>query len=161
MDEVRGKIKTSCNIIFVGLLAVAACMVLGVIYNSGPLLGLGEGYMTFENPYGWLISIVRPILHALLFVYTAFMFRTISTNETPFTENIPRKMKIVALLLFLSFALPAWMQDILSSISTGVFGFTFIGNIQIVALVVSGFVFIMAQIFKYGFLLQDENYEIL
>lgn len=160
MDHTKDKIRSLSSALFFALLIIAGFMVVASthhVFLSLSLFGLSGAPLDIT---GWAILAQSYLLSALL-VHMAFIFKKISKTETPFTKAIPRRMKIAALGLFLALAVPHWVGYLVFSMSTGTFRFVLFGESEIFALAMAAIVYCMAQIFDYGFMLQDESYEIL
>lgn len=164
-NVIREKIKSTSTAIFVGLLALAGIFLVGTaisvktIYNR--YLEMISGTYASLDFQADVIGTVRICCLNALLIVTAFIFRKISINETPFLKEVPKRLKVVSLLLFLSIAVPQWLGYALYSISTGKVAFAVFENQTILAFIISSLIFCFAQIFDYGYMIQDENDEIL
>lgn len=161
MDKTREKIQTSSTCISVALF----------------LLSLAFGIATIVMAYGWLASpegafssketlhagalALQQLLFTVLIVHVARIFCRISREETPFFEELPRKIKIAAALLFFAFAIPQWVFWASLCLTGGPTGFMLLNEVSGSALLVAAVVFCLGQILEYGYLVQDENYEII
>lgn len=162
MDSTKEKIKSTSMTIFVVLLVMAGFLTISALYNTWEMLDSSPGMsIAPDSEFTLARTLMSPYCFAVLGVFTAFIFKSISAHETPFTKDVPQRIKIAAVLLFLSIALPQWLGYLLHSAATGIFSFTLFDETVILALVLSAIVFCLAQIFEYGFMVQDENYEIL
>ena len=98
---------------------------------------------------------------ASLLAYVALIFRRIARAETPFVKELPRKIKTAAAMLFLAVALPRWIGYALLSFATGSASFAIFDEVNLPALIAAAMMFSLGQVFEYGYLVQDENYEII
>ncbi|WP_080797419.1 hypothetical protein [Arabiibacter massiliensis] len=160
MDEVRGKIRSSCLVAGVALLAIAL------------LLGIG----TASRIAGWWtdgstladadfvrrgVGLLSEALLIALAVYIAFVFERIAREETPFFPELPRMIKAAAAFLFLALAAPKWLGNAILSFQEGTLVGALIDEGVIFAFVLAAVVFCLGRIFEYGCLVQDENFEII
>lgn len=160
MDKTKDKIRSLSSVLFFALLAIGVLVMGASTYHIFLSLGLLSPNSNAAGDVDWTGFLQSSFLSALL-VYTAFIFRKVSKTETPFTKDIPHRLKIAALGLFLALAVPQWLGYLISSISTGIFQFVLFSESEIFALAMAAVVYCMAQIYEYGFMLQDESYEIL
>ena len=163
MNQIQVKIEQACSSVFLFCLSftiiwmvrfgIGIWMIAQAISLSAAIdvqgVKEGIGYAT------------QSLLLAVVFLYTAFIFKKIGNSATPFMKGIPHRFKIVAILLFIAVALPSWIVDIYTSVATGNVGFTVFGEPQIMAAGVSFLIYCIALVFQYGCQLQDESYEIL
>ena len=103
---------------------------------------------------------VQTALAAML-AYAALVFRRIGQEETPFFPALPRKVKLAAPFLFLAVAVPRWIGYAVLGAATGRVVGTLFDETSIILLVLAIVVFCLGQILEYGWLLQDESYEII
>ena len=96
-----------------------------------------------------------------LAVYVALVFLRINREETPFFANLPRKIKAVAVLLFATLAVPKWLYWAVGSIQTGTLSGALVDESVMFAFMLAAIVFCLGQIIEYGYLVQDENFEII
>lgn len=160
MEKTKDKIRSLSFTLFCALLVIVGLIVVASTHHVFLSLGLFGLPETSLDIAGWVILSQSFLLSALL-VYIALIFKKISRTETPFTKAIPHRMKIAALGLFCVLAVPRWIGDVAFSISTDTFSFVLFGESEMFALAIAAIVYCMAQIFDYGFMLQDESYEII
>lgn len=162
---IRQKIKSTSKAIYIALFALAGILLVGAVFSvsatPGRYLAMRLGTYTPLEFQLDIVAIGRLCCLVALLVVMAFIFRKISVNETPFLKTIPKRLKIVSLLVFVSIAVPQWLGYVFYSISTGEVSFSVFDNLTISAVIISGLVFCFAQIFDYGYMIQDENDEIL
>ena len=162
MDGIHKKIQKNALVVGMGLLVVAAFMVLAAFASAWSLLAGGAPLDFSEGRV--LDTLVRTMTYALLtalIMYAARIFFRISTQETPFFKELPRKIKTAAVMLFFALAIPRWIGYALHSFAIGSIAGAVVDEVLLAALVMSGLLFCLGQVFEYGYLLQDESYDIL
>ena len=154
MDKTRAKIKSTSMTAFVAILAIALLF----------------GIQTSINIFDWLsnpdsvrhgMGLLGDGLLVALAVYVALVFLRINREETPFFANLPRKIKAVAVLLFATLAVPKWLYWAVVSIQTGTLSGALVDESVMFAFMLAAIVFCLGQIIEYGYLVQDENFEII
>ena len=153
MDKTRAKIKSTSMTAFVAILAIALLFGIQTSINIFDWLTTGEA---LSNP-----DSVRDGLLVALAVYVALVFLRINREETPFFANLPRKIKAVAVLLFATLAVPKWLYWAVVSIQTGTLSGALVDESVMFAFMLAAIVFCLGQIIEYGYLVQDENFEII
>ena len=154
MDKTRAKIKSTSMTAFVAILAIALLFGIQTSINIFDWLTTGEA---LSNP-----DSVRHGMGLLgLAVYVALVFLRINREETPFFANLPRKIKAVAVLLFATLAVPKWLYWAVVSIQTGTLSGALVDESVMFAFMLAAIVFCLGQIIEYGYLVQDENFEII
>ena len=148
MDEIRSKIKGTSQAAFVALLVLAATIAKAAAKTSSSDVG------------AFVLFGVQTALAAML-AYAALVFRRIGQEETPFFPALPRKVKLAAPFLFLAVAVPRWIGYAVLGAATGRVVGTLFDETSIILLVLAIVVFCLGQILEYGWLLQDESYEII
>ena len=160
MKTVKEKIKRFSKTVSIALLAGAGLMTfamfLYLIQHRGfyaQVFELGDTQAMFRHSI-WIIGRIGLIL---LLVYGASVFRAIEANENPFVAAIPRRMKKAAVFLFFTVAIPQWMYTLLDNSAK----FALFDQTTGLVLILSVTICCFAQFYEYGYLLQDENDEIL
>lgn len=160
MNEVGNRIKTNS-------LAIGVALILIAVLLAAATLGMAWGW-----PVAWSTHDLRgninlgvrigcQALFALFFLHLALTFFRISSQETPFFKKLPHQIKIAAVLLLAAVQVPRWIGYATLSVATGQLTVTLFDEFGILALAFSLILFCLGQIFEYGYLLQDENYEII
>ena len=155
MDKTRAKIKSTSMTAFVAILAIALLFGIQTSINIFDWLTTGEA---LSNPDS--VRLGDGLLVALA-VYVALVFLRINREETPFFANLPRKIKAVAVLLFATLAVPKWLYWAVGSIQTGTLSGALVDESVMFAFMLAAIVFCLGQIIEYGYLVQDENFEII
>ena len=138
MDKTRAKIKSTSMTAFVAILAIALLFGIQTSINIFDWLTTGEALSNPDSVRHGMGLLGDGLLVALA-VYVALVFLRINREETPFFANLPRKIKAVAVLLFATLADESVMF----------------------AFMLAAIVFCLGQIIEYGYLVQDENFEII
>lgn len=158
MNKTKTRIKAMSTAIVCVLVFIAA---LSAISSIWAVWGWAANGLALDIRINAGVWIMRQILLTVLLVYAAFIFHRIGKEETPFFKKLPRRIKIAAVLLFVALVVPQWIGYAALSISTGTFSFVVFDENSIMALALAFVVFCLGQIFEYGYLVQDENYEII
>ncbi|WP_102379812.1 hypothetical protein [Raoultibacter timonensis] len=160
MDEVRARIERTSTAIAVVLLCIAAICICAVLWGAWNWIG-GKQTLDIHAQVNAGVWLLRYTLISALLVYAALIFFRIGSEETPFFKELPRRIKIAAVLLFVALTVPQWIGYAVISGATGTVSFVIFDENSIVALALAFVVFCLGQIFEYGYLVQDENYEII
>lgn len=160
MDSVQNKIRRNS---LIACIAIALIVLMLGAQTIAFLFGWWTTGGALSNPEAiWQgKGLISQFLLVTLLAYTGYLFWRISVEETPFFKDLPRKIKAGAVLLFLVLTVPKWLAYALISFQTGEPAFTIIDESVIFAFMLSAIVFSLGSIIEYGFLVQDENYEIL
>ena len=127
---------------------------------AGPPRGRAVGFASKETLRAGAF-VLQQLLFTVLILYVARMFARISLEETPFFKELSRKIKVAAALLFLAFALPQWAFWVSLCLTGNPTGFVLLNEVSASAFLAAAVVFCLARIFEYGYLVQDENFEII
>ena len=162
MDEIRSKIKGTSQAAFVALLVLAAALAMVAAATLATYLGSATSLdpASSSDVGAFVLFGVQTALAAML-AYAALVFRRIGQEETPFFPALPRKVKLAAPFLFLAVAVPRWIGYAVLGAATGRVVGTLFDETSIILLVLAIGVFCLGQILEYGWLLQDESYEII
>lgn len=160
VNEVASRIKTNSLAIGVALILVAALLTVATLHAAWNWPAASPTYDLHRN-INLGVQIGCQALFALLFVHLALTFFRISSQETPFFRKLPRRIKIAAVLLLAAAQVPRWIGYAVLSIATGRPTGVLFDEFGILALALALILFCLGQIFEYGYLLQDENYEII
>ena len=148
MDKTRAKIKSTSMTAFVAILAIALLFGIQTSINIFDWLTTGEA---LSNP--------DSVRHGMGLLGDGLL--RINREETPFFANLPRKIKAVAVLLFATLAVPKWLYWAVGSIQTGTLSGALVDESVMFAFMLAAIVFCLGQIIEYGYLVQDENFEII
>lgn len=160
MDKTRAKIKATSMTAFVAILFIAlmfgiqtSILIVDWLTTGGPL----------SNPDSARrgMGLFRDALLIALAVYVAFVFLRINREETPFFAALPRRIKAAAVLLFAALTVPKWLYWAIFSIQTGTPSGALVDESVMFAFMLAAIVFCLGQILEYGYLVQDENFEII
>ena len=157
MDKTRAKIKSTSMTTFVAILAIALLFGIQTSINIFDWLTTGEALSNPDSVRHGMGLLGDGLLVALA-VYVALR---INREETPFFANLPRKIKAVAVLLFATLAVPKWLYWAVVSIQTGTLSGALVDESVMFAFMLAAIVFCLGQIIEYGYLVQDENFEII
>lgn len=160
MNEVGNHIKTNSLAIGIVLIFVAALLVTATAWAVWSWPAAWPTYDLHRNIEAG-VQIGCQALFALFFVHLALTFFRISSQEAPFFKKLPRQIKIAAVLLFAAAQVPRWIGYAVLSAASGRLTGTLFDEFGILALAFSLILLCLGQIFEYGYLLQDENYEII
>ena len=160
MDKTRAKIKSTSMTAFVAILAIALLFGIQTSINIFDWLTTGEALSNPDSVRHGMGLLGDGLLVALA-VYVALVFLRINREETPFFANLPRKIKAVAVLLFATLAVPKWLYWAVVSIETGTLSGALVDESVMFAFMLAAIVFCLGQINEYGYLVQDENFEII
>ena len=160
MDKMRTKIKPTSMTAFVAILVIALMFGIQTSVSIADWLTTGGA---LSNPDSTLrgAGLLKNLLLIASGVYVAFVFLHINREETPFFAALPRKIKTAAVLLFGALIVPKWLYYAIMSIQMGTLSFTVIDESVIFAFMLAAIVFCLGQILEYGYLVQDENNEII
>ena len=160
--EIRSKIKGTSQAAFVALLVLAAALAMVAAATLATYLGSATSLdpASSSDVGAFVLFGVQTALAAML-AYAALVFRRIGQEETPFFPALPRKVKLAAPFLFLAVAVPRWIGYAVLGAATGRVVGTLFDETSIILLVLAIVVFCLGQILEYGWLLQDESYEII
>ena len=148
MDKTRAKIKSTSMTAFVAILAIALLFGIQTSINIFDWLTTGEALSNPDSVRHGMGLLGDGLLVALA-VYVALVFLRINREETPFFANLPRKIKAVAVY---------WA---VVSIQTGTLSGALVDESVMFAFMLAAIVFCLGQIIEYGYLVQDENFEII
>lgn len=161
MDKVRTKIKTSSVAVAVGLTVIAAFLAVAAVASATH--GMSAASLDFARS-----GDVEPFVYAgmyaclaALLCFVASTFLRIAREETPFFPGLSRRVKIASPLVFLAVALPRWIGFAAVSFARGTASFAVFDEVNVPFLVVAAVLFCLGQVLEYGWLLQDESYEII
>lgn len=161
MEQIKQKIKRNVTIAAVVLFVLTAAIAIVLAFFSLPSLASLSPILGDRLAVKTVSSLVQLTLLAILFVYVALTLLRIGREQTPFFKELPRKIKTIAVMLLAAVLLPQWLGYALLSFATGQPYFTIFNETGIIALVAAGIIFCLGQIFEYGYLIQDENFEII
>lgn len=159
MDKTRAKIKSTSMTAFVAILAIALLFGIQTSINIFDWLTTGEALSNPDSVRHGMGLLGDGLLVALA-VYVALVFLRINREETPFFANLPRKTK-------------RWPCSFSrrSRCRSGCTGQSSAPNRNAVralvdesvmfAFMLAAIVFCLGQIIEYGYLVQDENFEII
>lgn len=154
MEQIRRKIKRNATIAAVALFILTAAIAIALAFFGLPSLASLNPIPGDRLVVRTVTSLVQLALLAILFVYAALTLLRIAREQTPFSKELPRKIKTVAVLLLAAVLLPRWLGYALLSFVTGQTHFTIFNETGIVALVAAGIIFCLGQIFEYGYLIE-------
>ena len=154
MDKTRAKIKSTSMTAFVAILAIALLFGIQTSINIFDWLTTGEALSNPDSVRHGMGLLGDGLLVALA-VYVALVFLRINREETPFFANLPRKIKAVSVLLFATLAVPKWLYW------AGTLSGALVDESVMFAFMLAAIVFCLGQIIEYGYLVQDENFEII
>lgn len=160
MNEVKARIERTSTAIAVILLCIAAICTCAVFWGGWNWI-IGKSGFDIRAQVNAGVWLLRYALVSALLVYAALMFFRIGKEETPFFKELPGRIKIAAALLFVALVVPQWIGYAVISGATGTISFVIFDENSIMALALAFVVFCLGQIFEYGYLVQDENYEII
>lgn len=161
MEQIKQKIKRNATITAVALFALTAAIAIVLAFFGLPSLASLSLVPGDRLAVNTAVSLVQLALLAILFVYVALTLLRIGREQTPFFKELPRKIKTIAVLLLAVVLLPQWLGYAMLSFVTGQPHFTVFNETGIIALVAAGIIFCLGQIFEYGYLIQDESFEII
>lgn len=156
----RSKVESTSMTAFVAILAIALLFGIQTSINIFDWLTTGEALSNPDSVRHGMGLLGDGLLVALA-VYVALVFLRINREETPFFANLPRKIKAVAVLLFATLAVPKWLYWAVVSIQTGTLSGALVDESVMFAFMLAAIVFCLGQIIEYGYLVQDENFEII
>lgn len=165
MNRAVEKIKSS------SLLAIVA-LSLGVlwsgallVYYVGQAFALPAAPTVLETLAATDFQPIRRIAVTLLLFAIAgvslSVFVTIRAHGSPFLPQVYRRMKLLALLVFLLSEAPNWVVYGLRILLLDLWNFTVISGSGFVGLTLAAALYAFAMIFRYGCLLQQESDETL
>lgn len=160
MDKTRSKIQTSSVTAFVAILAVSAFLGLATATSIAEWWTTGGALSSPESVHRGADLVQQGLIAAVL-AYVGVIFLRISREDTPFFKALPRMIKLAAVLLFLAIAVPEWASFPLAGLVGGSPSRVFVDQWIALAFVLAAVVFCLARIFEYGYLVQDENFEII
>lgn len=160
MEKTRAKIKATSMTAFVAILFIALMFGIQTSILIVDWLTTG-GALSNPDSARRGMSLFRDALLIALAVYVAFVFLRINREETPFFAALPRRIKAAAGLLFAALTVPKWLYWAIASIQTCELSFTIIDESVMFAFMLAAIVFCLGQILEYGYLVQDENFEII
>lgn len=161
MDKTRSKIQTSSTFMSVALFLLSFAFGIATIVMACGWLASPEGAFASKETLRAGAFVLQQLLFTVLILYVARMFARISLEETPFFKELSRKIKVAAALLFLAFALPQWAFWVSLCLTGNPTGFVLLNEVSASAFLAAAVVFCLARIFEYGYLVQDENFEII
>lgn len=160
MDKMRAKIKATSMTAFVAILFIAlmfgirtSILIVDWLTTGGALSNPGSARCG--------MGLLRDGFLIALGMYVAFVFLRINREETPFFAALPRKIKASAVLLFAALTVPKWLYWAVVSIQTGMLSGALVDESVMFAFMLAAVVFCLGQILEYGYLVQDENFEII
>lgn len=160
MDKTRAKIKSTSMTAFVAILVASFLFSVATVLAIADWWTIGGALSTPESVRQGA-ELVRQGLLVMVLAYVGAIFLRVSREETPFFEALPRMVKLAAVLLFLAIAIPEWARFPLAGLVGGLPVCVFVDQAIIVAFMLAAIVFCLGQIIEYGYLVQDENYEII
>lgn len=160
MDKTRAKIKATSMTAFVAILLIALMFGIQTSILIVDWLTTG-GALSNPDSARRGMGLFRDALLIALAVYVAFVFLRINREETPFFAALPRRIKAAAVLLFAALTVPKWLYWAIFSIQTGTPSGALVDESVMFAFMLAAIVFCLGQILEYGYLVQDENFEII
>lgn len=160
MDKMRAKIKATSRVAFVMTLAIVLLFGITTSVSIAGWLTTGGGMSSTDSALSGALLIRNGLLVALA-AYVAFIFLRINREETPFFAALPRMIKMAAVFLFVALQVPKWLVYVVLNVQAGTSSFVFIDSSTIFAFMLAAVVFCLGQIIEYGYLVQDENFEII
>lgn len=165
MKPIADKIRSSSMVAIVALSVGALWCVLLLFDRLGRLMELAAAadMWTALSHQGY--RLLPSLFHLALLLAIAqvgiSLFVTIRKQGTPFVTSVPRRMKLIAILVFLFTAAPNWVYYILRGVHEGGASFAIIENEGIIGLIFAAVLYALAMIFQYGCQLQQESDETL
>lgn len=160
MDKMRAKIKATSMTAFVAILFIALMFGIRTSILIVDWLTTG-GALSNPDSARCGMGLLRDGFLIALGMYVAFVFLRINREETPFFAALPRKIKASAVLLFAALTVPKWLYWAIVSIQTGMLSGALVDESVMFAFMLAAVVFCLGQILEYGYLVQDENFEII
>lgn len=160
MDKIRAKIKATSMTAFVAILFIALMFGIRTSILIVDWLTTG-GALSNPDSARCGMGLLRNGFLIALGMYVAFVFLRINREETPFFAALPRKIKASAVLLFAALTVPKWLYWAVVSIQTGMLSGALVDESVMFAFMLAAVVFCLGQILEYGYLVQDENFEII
>lgn len=160
MDKMRAKIKATSMTAFVAILFIALMFGIRTSILIVDWLTTG-GALSNPDSARCGMGLLRDGFLIALGMYVAFVFLRINREETPFFAALPRKIKASAVLLFAALTVPKWLYWAIVSIKTGMLSGALVDESVMFAFMLAAVVFCLGQILEYGYLVQDENFEII
>lgn len=160
MDKMRAKIKATSMTAFVAILFIALMFGIRTSILIVDWLTTG-GALSNPDSARCGMGLLRDGFLVALGMYVAFVFLRINREETPFFAALPRKIKASAVLLFAALTVPKWLYWAVVSIQTGMLSGALVDESVMFAFMLAAVVFCLGQILEYGYLVQDENFEII
>ncbi|WP_101722445.1 hypothetical protein [Eggerthella timonensis] len=160
MDKMRAKIKATSMTAFVAILFIALMFGIRTSILIVDWLTTG-GALSNPDSARCGMGLLRDGFLIALGMYVAFVFLRINREETPFFAALPRKIKASAVLLFAALTVPKWLYWAVVSIQTGMLSGALVDESVMFAFMLAAVVFCLGQILEYGYLVQDENFEII
>lgn len=165
MKQNVDRIKSSSKVAIVALSFGAFWCILLLLDGIGKLAAHMASTDTWTalsyggyRPLPYLLQLA--LLLAIVSICIA-MLATVRKRGTPFVASIPRRMKLIAILVFILSSAPNWVYYLLRGIHEGETGFAIIENSGIIGLILAAVVYALAMIFQYGCQLQQEIDETL
>lgn len=160
MDKMQAKIKATSMTAFVAILFIALMFGIRTSILIVDWLTTG-GALSNPDSARCGMGLLRDGFLIALGIYVAFVFLRINREETPFFAALPRKIKASAVLLFAALTVPKWLYWAVVSIQTGMLSGALVDESVMFAFMLAAVVFCLGQILEYGYLVQDENFEII
>lgn len=169
MDATKNKIRNVCTVLI-------ACSLLSGILIFGRILlwlssvfGFPESFIYYADDQ-LLISAITNLFELLavgIFCYAAYTFFEIRKTGTLFSERTVKRVKILAIVLFIYVVHPSIMPLMYLPFTTmniaqfGATEFSFMASSIAEALVTSGIIYGLALAIQYGAMLQSDVDEIV
>ncbi|WP_019849293.1 hypothetical protein [Desulfitobacterium sp. PCE1] len=145
MNETKEKIQRSSRTVSIGLQVLLALLILQVVST------LIRNKVVFSSTFLMIV-----IIHLAVVILAISIFKTIEKNNSPFINSIPKRMKAIALLIFIVslFLSPGYGL-------INVFSLRFLSFENFIGIIIAGVFYSFAIMFEYGCLLQKESDETL
>lgn len=158
MGSIKAKIQSTSKMILIGISILTVLFSIVIIYefiiDLTTILNTGHGYTK-------LLNLISPCCYLVILIFTAQTFYKIRKSQTPFQSFLPKRLKILAVLVFIALIISKYIHYLLLSLAKGKFLFSILDETDLQALILAGIIYCLAWIFQYGCMLQEENDGIL
>ena len=168
MNATKKKIRITSTVLMAFALALFLYHLSSSIYDPAMTLYLLAHFWEEGSFSSWVYTLERPVFVAV-YGYASYILFRVRKEETPFSARIVLHLKIFSVVLFFVFCSPYLIVDIAAL--AGIQDTSYVSGLDLplalfdtnvaIAFMISAALYGLAQIFKYGILLQKDSNEIV
>lgn len=169
-------VKILLRIVIVVMAIMLCCYLISYVRSAltGELIVFGNGVFRISfygndispenaanNTFLMVCGVLILALFLAIFIIAESIFRLIQKSESPFIPEVPKRMKLIAVLLLLAQIVPRFLGYFIRFADTGRVSVTIIDEGTFVMIIIAMIIYCFAAVFDYGCVLQRESDETL